>query len=405
MASPAPSSSPVPPRWVLLDRVALVLAEDADAEVPRDATSSLPAPPRVARFTFPAELHPDPAAPDAQPYVLAADTDAGLLLNLARGPLTGFDLALCPQTASSLVLLRGFVPHVAAGQRDAQSTARSVVRIPDRPAPRVSCLKSLGLVSNPGTDGADYIVADLRVDPGIHYANLSFFRSGAAAWAEKKLARPEMPGRTCLHWGWNSDDVVSQGGKLWWIDLKRGLMSCNPFEEHPVLHLDELPETISEDYQFKSDRIVEADRCIRMSRDRLRFVELTRAVSDSAGETLIVTWTLVSSGVDGLSWWKNRSVTSLQQIWSSPEYKSSKLPEAIPVLASISPTNPDHIFFFVDHYLFLADVLEGKLVGFVVHELALLPPPHPPVSWRYVVAWELPRSLITRGIELSVVQQ
>lgn len=46
--------------------------------------------------------------------------------------------------------------------------------------------------------------------------------------------------------------------------------------------------------------------------------------------------------------------------------------EAIPMLASINPSNSDHVFFFfLDHYLFLADVVVGRLVEFVVHELGL----------------------------------
>ncbi|OEL36568.1 hypothetical protein BAE44_0002413 [Dichanthelium oligosanthes] len=209
----------------------------------------------------------------------------------------------------------------------------------------LSNLKSLGLVSLPCSGGAEYIVAELRMDPGVHNASLVFFRSGAAAWAERKLTRPDMPGRTCLHWGWNSDNVIAHDGNLWWISLERGLLSCNPLDEHPVLRLD----------------------------------EFQRPSLKSFDTNLTVMWKQTGDA-----------------------YKASKMPEQIPVVALISPTNPDHVFFFLDQYLFVVDVMEGQLVDYRIEELALLPSLQPPISWRYFMAWDLPSSLVTRGTAFSL---
>uniref|UniRef100_A0A0A8Y2B4 DUF1618 domain-containing protein n=1 Tax=Arundo donax TaxID=35708 RepID=A0A0A8Y2B4_ARUDO len=115
-----------------------------------------------------------------------------------------------------------------------------------------------------------------------------------------------MPGRTALHWRWATDDVVGHDGKLWWVSLRRGILSCNPFEDRPVLRLDELPETVAEEKQFKSTRHIEADRCVKVSRGRLRYVEIVRAATDPVGATLVVMWTVITGDPEGFTWWKAR---------------------------------------------------------------------------------------------------
>ncbi|KAJ1265411.1 hypothetical protein BS78_08G074800 [Paspalum vaginatum] len=408
MESTQSTPSPAPPRWVILDRVALVCAEEDDAAGDQLVSASLPAPLGVARLSVPVHLHPDPAAPDQCPYILFADRDAGLLLNLAKGPLTGLELALRPQPASTLVLLRDFIPEVVPGEADERCTARSVVRIPDREdrGPRMASLKALGLLSLPGSGGAEYMVAELCVHSGVQYASLFCFRSGATAWTGHKLCRPDMPGRTSVYWGWDVDDVVAHDGNLWWISLKRGILSCNPLDEQPVLRLDEFPETVAEECQVQSGRSVEADMIVRVSRGRIRYVEFTRAMGEPSGAraTMLSMWTLVTCKPDGLTWWKLRTVTMLDQIWQSDAYKTSNIPLDIPMLAAISPSDPDSIFLLLGQYLFVVDVAEGQLLDSIVVQPDTIPLPCPPNSWRNLIAWEIPVS-ITGELEYKNISQ
>lgn len=124
-----------------------------------------------------------------------------------------------PASTSRLLLVKDFL-DLPPGHREAP-TGSSVVTIPNDMRP--GNLKSLGLLSFPGSGGLDYVVAELRVDPGVRHARLLFVLSGSATWAEKHLLRPDMPGRTSMYWGWKSDDVVCYDGKLWWVNLRRGL--------------------------------------------------------------------------------------------------------------------------------------------------------------------------------------
>ncbi|CAN6347750.1 unnamed protein product [Urochloa humidicola] len=403
-AGPDISASLVaPPRWFLLLRDAPASQHAAAAEVEGEGpdpevTASLVAPPGVSILAVPAALHPDPLECDLPPYVVAADPAAGLLLHIARWPMVGFDLDASPDRTGCLLVVRGFVPTAAAAANASQGVASSaVLRVPDRPEPPamapISSVKCLGLVSLPGSGGADYVVAELRVDAGIPHAKLLYFRHGADEWAEKDMPRPDVPGRTSLYWGWDPDSVVAHDGKLWWVNLQRGLVWCDPFDEQPMLRHIDFPETIAEELKHSStDRDIEFERCVGVSRGRLRYVEITRAAMDRVGATMVILWTLFAGTSDGQTWWKCNYGFMLAELWSSSSYKATRMPEDVPVLATISPSNPHVIYFFLKQYIFSADVQECMVLS--VKDCGLLQVRgslrSPPISWRYVLAWELP---------------
>ncbi|CAN6342929.1 unnamed protein product [Urochloa humidicola] len=362
-----------PPRWFLLLRDAPArqhaAGEGAGAGAGPEVTATLVAPPGVSILAVPAALHPDPLECDLHPYVVAADPAAGLLLHIARWPMVGFDLDASPDRTGCLLVVRGFVPTSAAAFDGIQGVKSSaVLRVPDRPEPPamapISSVKCLGLVSLPGSGGTDYVVAELRVDAGVPHAKLLYYRRGTDAWAEKDMPRPDVPGRTSLYWGWDPDSVVAHDGKLWWVNLRRGLVWCDPFDNHPVLRVIDFPETIAEELKHSStDRDVEFDRCVGVSRGRLRYVEITRAAMDRVGATMVILWTLVTGTSDGQTWWKCSYGIMLAELWSSSSYKATKMPEDVPVLATISPSNPHVIYFFLKQYLFSADVQECTVLG------------------------------------------
>ncbi|XP_062178956.1 uncharacterized protein LOC133883598 [Phragmites australis] len=391
------SSSPPAPLWVILGRVALV--QDNTIEDPGDLSVALAVPPRVSTLTVPMSVHPKPDDTDKHPYVLSADAGV-LLLHVSHWPFVGFDLDRNPQ--GILLVARDFLPaDTAAGRSEPTATA---VRVPDRARPDhpgIANIKNVGLVSLPGSGGTEYVVAELRLaslpsgDGKDDRATLLSFRSGTDAWVERDLRCPFMSGR---RWMWSSHDVVAHDGKLWWVNLVWGLLGCDPFADEPVLSHVVLPDAFPLVYTAELRQNIESSRMVRVSQGKVRFVDITRARIDPPEETLVIIWTLIF-GPSGYTWWKQQCSTSLAIIWASDSYKATGMPEEVPVLALVHPSNPDVVYFFLEQYLFGVNVSQCMVMEFVhepcdlVEVIAGHRPP-PPISWRYILAWQLPPSLV-----------
>ncbi|RCV21393.1 hypothetical protein SETIT_4G136200v2, partial [Setaria italica] len=142
-------------------------------------------------------------------------------------------------------------------------------------------------------------------------------------------------------------------------------------------------------------------RMVRVSQGKVRFVEVARGRAHRQEETLVVVWTLVF-GPSGFTFWKQQSATSLGRIWASDSYRATGLSATVPVLALLHPSNPDVVYFFLEKYLemylFGVSVSRSTVVHFVHNpfDLVKVVSGHrrpPPISWRHVLAWELPASL------------
>lgn len=393
----ASSSSPAP-LWVVLGRVALV--QHDSVKDPGDLSVKLSLPPRASTFTVPMSVHPKPSYDDTDrhPYAIAAG-DAGVLLHASHWPFVGFDLDR--DLPGILLVARDFVTTAGPGK----ALATSVVRVPDRARPYqpgISSVRNVGLVSLPGSGGAEYVVAELRIaagsddDDGDGRATLLTFRSGTDAWVQKDLSCPSMSGR---RWMWSSHDVIAHDGKLWWVNLVWGLLGCDPFAHEPVLHHVAFQETYPVVGHTAED--VVSRRMVRVSQGKVRFVEVARARAHRPEETLVVVWTLVF-GPSGFTFWKQQSVTSLGRIWASDSYRATGLSAKVPVLALLHPSNPDVVYFFLEKYLemylFGVSVSRSTVVHFVHKPFGLVNVVSghrrpPPISWRHVLAWELPASL------------
>ncbi|CAN6307882.1 unnamed protein product [Urochloa humidicola] len=248
----AASSSAVPapapdPHWTILGRVAL-LQRTVEALELRVAVAQ---PPCASTLTVPTSALPEPTADadtDKDRYVaaVAADADsASLLLHVSKCPLVGVDLDR--DRPGTLLVATGFVPTDAA--EDVYTTTE-VVRPPHHTHPdgklvTSSCIRTLGLISFPGSGGADYMVADLRLADGDKdLFSLLSFRSGTDSWVERHLSCPSMCGLSFL---WSSDDVIAHDGKLWWMSFELGMLGCDVFSKEPVLQHVKLPQTLPVD--------------------------------------------------------------------------------------------------------------------------------------------------------------
>ncbi|CAL5038252.1 unnamed protein product [Urochloa decumbens] len=408
MMASSSSSPAAAPLWVILGRVALV--QHDSVKDPGDLSVKLSLPPRASTVTVPMSVHPKPGYDDTDrhPYVVAA-CDAGVLLHASHWPFVGFDLDRDPP--GILLVARGF-QLAAAGP--GKALAASVVRVPDRARPfqpGISSVRNLGLVSLPGTAGADYAVAELRITAGGDAADddgdgrgsatLFTFRAGTDAWVRKDLSCPSMSGR---RWMWSAHDVVAHDGKLWWVNLVWGLLGCDPFADEPALHHVPFQETYPAGgvgHTVAAEDVV-SRRMVRVSQGKVRFEELARAPRAGAAahrpeETVVVVWTLVF-GPSGFAFWKQLCATSMGRVWASDSYRATGLPAKVPVLALLHPSSPDVVYFFLEKYLFGVSVSRSAVVEFVRKPLDLVKvvAGHrrpPPISWRHVLAWELPASL------------
>ncbi|KAG0514118.1 hypothetical protein BDA96_10G162700 [Sorghum bicolor] len=400
MASSSSSSSPAP-LWVALGRVTLV--QHDSIKDPGDVSLKLALPPRASTLTVPMSVHPKPDYDDTDrhPYVIAA-ADAGLLLHVSHWPFVGFDLDRDPP--GIVLVARDFLRGAGPGE----AIAASVVRIPDRDRRQcqagISSIKNTGLVSLPGSGGADYAVAELYIsasdeddDDGDDddRATLLFFRSRADSWVQKDLRCPSMSGR---RWMWSSHDVIGHDGKLWWVNLVWGLLGCDPFADEPVLHHVPLQETYPIGHTAEVLQDIERRRMVRVSQGKLRFVELAcHKEEEEEEETLLVVWTLVF-GRGTFTRWQHHRVARLASIWASDSYRATGLPAQVPALALLHPSNPDVVYLYLEQYLFGVNVAQSMVVDFVRRPCKLVEvvaghKRPPPVSWRHFLAWELPCSL------------
>jgi len=115
--------------------------------------------------------------------------------------------------------------------------------------PAFSSIKNIGLVSRPGSGGADCIVAELQVFKRIGAdrttGRLLYFRSGTPAWVLQDLPPIDMIGFATGDHGCIFDDAISLDGKLWWVSLCWGLISCDFFvDEQPVVSFYKFPQAL-----------------------------------------------------------------------------------------------------------------------------------------------------------------
>ncbi|KAL6596608.1 hypothetical protein ACP70R_047251 [Stipagrostis hirtigluma subsp. patula] len=389
-SSAAAAEPPLP--WLILGRV---------ARVPHSGhpTLTVAQPPRVSTLTVSRTHHPKPADADRHPYVVAADDAAGFLVHVSASPYIGFDLGRNPP---GILLV---VPACDFAQLDEPAPRGTATRVPDRDRPRqpgVSSIKNLGIVSRPGSGGADYVVAELRFEDHDR-ASLLSFRTDDDEWVERPLqVRDYSPsGPAGRRWTWSSDDVIPHNGWLWWVDLVEGILRCNPFAAEPELWYVSLPEAatgLTAQYTRDPPQNIESRRMVRVSTGNVRFVDIAPARIDDErpGEKRVVIWKLVP-GPDCRTFWEQQCETRLARIWASSRYKEIGLPEQVPELALVHPGRPDVVYFFLEQHLFGVDVSQSTVVDFAREPglVEVIPGPvrPPPISWRHVLAWVMPPSL------------
>ncbi|XP_025822452.1 uncharacterized protein LOC112898322 [Panicum hallii] len=343
-AGPTPPPPPTSP-WVILGSIPRVVQGGADVSL------ALAAPPRVSRLAVSPRVFPDRPTPQSFPFVPAEDATGLLLLSaILDAPLTRVE---SPDRESLRWVdsdPRYFVLDAATG---------TALRLPD-PGPEepIEHQGLLGVLACPG-GGGRYVVSELLPIIGSHHAELRCYYSDAGEWVNKCLhyplpPRPLAPLRTLAHLG-----------RLWWADYSWGIITANPFADHPVLGF---------------------FRYVGVSAGNMCFVDTYRLGGDP---TKVTVWTLPDPYATE---WTLEHEATFADIWADDTYEATGLPKKVPVLALIHPYNPAVVYFFLEGHLFAVDVPARKVVECDRYHV-VAPPRDYGIANRFVRAWELPPSI------------
>ncbi|KAK3147448.1 hypothetical protein QOZ80_3BG0282490 [Eleusine coracana subsp. coracana] len=362
-----PPTSPPSPSWVILGSIPRV---SADLPPDADLALALSEPPRVSLLTIPPRLFPDAVTPRNYPSVRAADPSGLLLLHANQGRAKGPTVIDRPGHYSFCWL------EFVAGYFVLDTASASSLALPH--PEYIMHPGHVGIIASPARDGA-YMVAELQPIIGGVEASLLCF-SDVGEWVTKSVRYPVPPRPSA------ANGVVSHNGRLWWVDLSWGLITCDPFADAPVLTFVPLPPGKALEYN-EACGILDKYRAIRVSAGKLRFVDMYRN-RDNRGALKVSVWTLADP--DATEWTLEHEA-SFADIWDDPTYKAAGLPNKIPVLALIHPKEPDIVYFFLEEYLIGMDLRSHSIIGCEVYEL--VQPPRDLVATRFVHAWEPPHDL------------
>ncbi|RLN08972.1 hypothetical protein C2845_PM11G07500 [Panicum miliaceum] len=318
---------PLPrPSWTILSRVARHVGDELSLPLAKR--------PRLSSLTIPTRFgeYPTYYGDAEHPYIVAAN-DAGLLFHVSPNPYVGFNLD--PNPEGNLVVAWDFYPVDSTGRDELSATT---VCVADRAVElsHFSGIKSVGLL--PLSAPAGFVVAELQVvqDHGRRAANLIWFHSDEDSWNVVELTCPDVtPGASVE---WMPHDVIAYDRKLWWVDLTRGFLVCNPVDPKPHLSFVSLPDLTGEMFVPLEDRHegleqIDSRRIVRVSGGKLRFVDVVRRHGDPPEATRVVVWTLDSMfdpSTGRARWEHHQCMTTLAAIWDHASYEESRDAAGVP---------------------------------------------------------------------------
>uniref|UniRef100_A0A0E0F326 DUF1618 domain-containing protein n=1 Tax=Oryza meridionalis TaxID=40149 RepID=A0A0E0F326_9ORYZ len=167
---------------------------------------------------------------------------------------------------------------------------------------------------------------------------------------------------------WETDMVVPVGDRrLCWVDLHRGVMLCDPFDESPRLQYVSLPVEPPKSFDDgrRDSRATKRSVCAAAATTggghALKFVDVTpRCCCGSRGTTtcdhslnafIITTWALMIDGDGDMSSWTMDAMIDATELWSLDAYAKARLPRVLPEfpVAGMDDDSPHHVTFVVRH--------------------------------------------------------
>ncbi|RLN22265.1 hypothetical protein C2845_PM07G39900 [Panicum miliaceum] len=289
---------------------------------------------------------------------------------LVRNP---FVLAADP---SGLLLLSG---------SDDDNSARTPYFLWDAVSNTVRQLPHLPDYGDTGTAGLivshndDYMVAELAVSNAGAILHCFSSQTGGE-WIRKTLGAPMVRSQ------WRTDHVLSYDGKIWWIDLSQGLLSCDPRLPADIsqgLHFVPFPNLRRTNTLLRNRSTQRRDprtqRSIHLSDGKLRYVVITTR----ARVPKIKLWTLADPESDG-EWTLDYEV-SFEELWADRNYERTGLPNTVPVFALVHPDDPHVVYFAQEERLFGFNLRMKTVTECAANDIGIKE-----ASSAILLAWKLP---------------
>ncbi|CAL5048298.1 unnamed protein product [Urochloa decumbens] len=339
-------------------------------------------PPAVSRLLFKAVIPSDILTSYSNLSNAAADA-----YFLIRPSSTQFDLVVVSSDDKAVLLQAScgggrdyfVMDHHLDSHHSPPALSARLQEMP--PCTRISI--RLGLMRRAAADDS-YVVAGLETgDKG--WWHVSFLSTSANVWRRKpvRLAAPEL--RDWHHLDWDEVDLVACGGRFYWLDLRRGLLSCScdsllaaeDDDDEPLgLQFTLLPNVTMK--QAREARIcnypLTRDQCVGVSGGHLRYVEVSAhrhrpsssyspvappALCDDCRGGSVTSWVLVDGRSAGA--WAKEHTLKFADVWREDSYRSTGLPMEAPEFPLVHPLDPNILYF---------SIREGKDVSgreFCVH--------------------------------------
>uniref|UniRef100_A0A0E0ESU1 F-box protein At3g26010-like beta-propeller domain-containing protein n=1 Tax=Oryza meridionalis TaxID=40149 RepID=A0A0E0ESU1_9ORYZ len=271
------------------------------------------------------------------PFVLAADA-CGVILVHAYSARVLFDHSDSGSGSGSSSGSGGpFVAGDKGGSRigpclyviDTFSAAADF--LPDRNTNPGLTNFALVVHNHEGVVARSYSVMELVLEADSNKAQLWEFSSASGVWSTKTLTCP-------IHLPWNSNISFVFEGKIWWVDLCRGLLSCDfSAEGEEELSMTLLPDGLHAE---------EAETLSTRARSH------TWLYLDILGDYLLSANVLVWILVDPKhSQWKLRTVTPMSVIWDTICHALGLQRGAPPVISVLDRQDASVLYFFMQQHL------------------------------------------------------
>ncbi|KXG30385.1 uncharacterized protein LOC8061049 [Sorghum bicolor] len=387
-----------PERWFILGRV-VPERHGANALVDPSLGLKLPLdspPPRITRLTA---LTRDDVVRGELSIVATCHKD--LLLHELERPSE-------PNTPNIFFLAldagNDFMPDeraAAAGRSVFDVTAtRLLNRTPG--LPDFSGVRNVGFLSIRGGNGKN-VVAELQANNREEADNTVPFITCRTRrdpenddkleweWNQAYLNWPVVDDEANPHW--TTHDVIAHDEKLWWVNLSRGLVACDPApvkDLQPKLEFVALPVLAGFEDRHEPPAHIDRYRIVGVSAGGMRFVDVARRRNDPEGETRVVVWTLdLPESIIDARWEDNPRQTTLANIWNNSANYAQMPRDVVPVVALVHPHEPAVVYFFLEQYVFSVDVNQSAVVHFAVMPDQQDGVPRP-INQRDVLAWKRP---------------
>jgi 8-oxo-dGTP pyrophosphatase MutT (NUDIX family) len=328
---------------------------------------ALAAPPDLSRLTVSQILARDTFLDDRFPFVLAADPSGLLLITDSYGRATdplGTDLPVYLVWDATTLVTHRLRRHQEC----------------------VNHSGNVGLFITPDSIyGRSFMVVELLPVSAGESITILCYKSDSHLWVKKTLSS-SMP-----HYPWSSANVFSYNSKLWWVDLRHGILSCDPLADTPEFLLVRFPGGAAEagTTPLVRRRDISKLRCVNLSDGKLRFLEMT----GSAYMPRVAMWTLVDPEASA---WDLDYDVKLREIWADESYEETGLPKKRPVIAGVHPADPTVVYFLNKEKLFGVNLGTKKVDQCVAFQPAATDPTALDIdeeSSRFLLTWDLPPSL------------